>query len=80
MAYQFELIERRRIECGGELCPPPPGEVEREPPVCPQDDRSSHEDGEKHRPFGSNGHPKDGRIADRGKPQPIDQEVIREPQ
>jgi hypothetical protein len=29
--------------------------------------------------FGGDGRPEDAQIADRGKPQPVDQEIAREP-
>jgi len=51
-----------------------------ERPVHPQDYCGRHEDGEEDFGFGADCRPEDVRIADRGKPQPINQEVGRESQ
>src|SRR5208283_2566379 len=56
------------------------GQSGRERSVHPKDDGSRYEDDGKNFGFGANGRPEDRQIADRRKPQPIDQEVVREPQ
>ena len=86
MAHEFQQVRRRRnarafpLEVGGALHPRRPGKTGRERSVHPKDDGGRHEDDEKNFGFGADGRPEDLQIADRGKPQPIDQEVAREPQ
>ena len=86
MAHEFQQVGQRRnarafpLEVGGTLRPRRPGKAGRERSVHPQDDGGRHEDDEEDFGFGADGRPEDAQIADRGKPQPIDQEVVREPQ
>ena len=58
----------------------PSGKTHREPSVQPKDDRSSGPDCKKNDGFGADRRPKNLRITDRGKPQPVNQEVAREPE
>ena len=58
----------------------PSGKTHREPSVQPKDDRSSGPDCKKNDGFGADCRPKNLRITDRGKPQPVNQEVAREPE
>ena len=58
----------------------PSGKTHREPSVQPKDDRSSGPDCKKDDGFGADCCPKNLRITDRGKPQPVNQEVAREPE
>jgi hypothetical protein len=82
----FQQARRRRntrafpLEVGGALHPRRLAKAGRERPVHPKHGGSRYEDDEKNFGFGANGRPEDRQIADRGKPQPIDQEVAREPQ
>ena len=84
--HEFQDVGQRHkarafpLEVGGMLPPGRPGEARRERPVHPQDDGGRQEDGEEDFGFGDDGRPEDAQIADRGKPQPIDQEIAREPQ
>ena len=85
MSHEFQHVGQRRnagafpLEVGGTLRPRRPGEAGREQSIHPQDDGGRHEDGEEDFGFGDDGRPEDAQIADRGKPQPIDQEIAREP-
>ena len=68
------------IHSSGTLRPWRQGKAGRKRSVQPQDDGGRHEDGEKDSGLGADGRPEDVQIADRGKPQPIDQQVAHEPQ
>src|SRR6202030_771458 len=65
---------------GDRLCWLPPGKTHREQSVQPEDNGGRRQNGEKHHGFGAKASQKDLQITDRGKPQPIDQEVAREPE
>ena len=86
LAHEFPQIGRRRnargypLEVSGTLRPWRLGKAGRKRSVQPQDDRGRHEAGEKDSGLGADGRPEDIQIADRGKPQPIDQQVARESQ
>src|SRR5216684_2808278 len=67
-------------EAGDGLGRLPPGETRREPSVQPEDDGSRRPDGQKDDGFSADCCPENLQITDRGKPQPIDQEVAREPE
>src|SRR5437879_2904368 len=67
-------------EAGDGLGWRPSGETHREPSVQPEDDGSRRPDGKKDDGFCADCCPENLQIADRGKPQPIDQEVAREPE
>jgi hypothetical protein len=56
------------------------GKTHGEPSVQPKDDRSSRPDRKKDHGFSADCCPKNLQIADRGKPQPVNQEVAREPE
>jgi len=58
----------------------PSGKAHREPSVQPKDDRSPGPDCKKNGGFGADRRPKNLRITDRGKPQPVNQKVAREPE
>jgi hypothetical protein len=58
----------------------PSGKTHREPSVQPKDDGSRRPDSKKDDGFSADCCPKNLQITDRGKPQPIDQEVAREPE
>ena len=68
----------RRADDG--LCRLSPGKTPREPSIEREDDGGQRPNNEKDGGFGSDRRQKDLQIADRGKPQPIDQEVAREPE
>src|SRR5258708_5679898 len=86
IAHERQQIGRRRIarrvpRGGGEsLCRLPPGKTHREPSVQPKDDGGRRQNCEKDHGFSADCCPKNLQITDRGKPQPIDQEVAREPE
>src|SRR5882724_9201236 len=58
----------------------PSGKTHREPSVQPKDNGSSRPDRKKHDGFSADCCPKNLQITDRGKPQPVNQEVAREPE
>jgi hypothetical protein len=68
------------IHSSGTLRPWRQGKAGRKRSVQPQEDGGRPEDGEKDSGLGADGRPEDVQIADRGKPQPIDQQVAHEPQ
>src|ERR1700687_1856039 len=70
-------VPRRGGEC---LCRLPPGKTHREQSVQPKYGAGRHQNGEKQYGFGANAGQENLQIADRGKTQPIDQEVAREPE
>src|SRR5258706_1269728 len=86
IAHKRQQIGRWHIarglpdEVGDGLGWRPPGETHREPSVQPEDDGSRRPDGKKDDGFSANCCPENLQIPDRGKPQPIDQEVAREPE
>src|SRR3984957_3215708 len=85
-ALEREQIGRRHIARG---CPRrggdslhrlPPGKTHRKPSVQPKDDGGRCPDSKKNDRFGGDRRQENLQKADRGKPQPIDQEVAREPE
>ena len=86
IAHDRQQVGRRHIareiphEGRNRLRRPPSGKVHREPSVQPKDDRSPGPDCKKNDGFGADRRPKNLRITDRGKPQPVNQEVAREPE
>src|SRR6202011_4347877 len=57
-----------------------PGKTPRQPSIQRKDEGSQRPNDEKDDGFGSDRRQKDLQITDRGEPQPIDQEVAREPE
>jgi len=84
MAHKPERIGQRcnagALPRGGMLGPLPPGKTHREQSVQPKYGARRRQNGEKQHGFGANACQKNLQITDRGKPQPIDQDVACEPQ
>src|SRR6266702_1905383 len=85
IAYKRKQIWRRVARevprrSGDKLCRPPSGKTQCEPSVQPKYDGGSGPDRKKDGSFGADCCPKNLQITDRGKPQPGDQEVAREPE
>ena len=85
-AREREQIGRRHIaarlprEAGDRLYRLPPRKTHREPSVQPKNDGSHHPDSKKDDGFSANCRPKNLQVTDREKPQPIDQQVTRDPE
>src|SRR6516162_9614006 len=62
------------------LCPRRPGEARRKRPIHPQDGGCHQKDSQKDFGLRNDSRPEDAQITDRRKPQPIHQEVTRDPQ
>ena len=86
MAHEREQVGRRRIACrvpcegGDRLGRPPPGETQSKRSVQPKHDGGCRQHGKKNHGLGADAGQKNLQIADRGKPQPIDEETGREPE
>src|SRR3984957_17431088 len=86
IAHEREQIRRRRTarrvprRGGDSLHRLPPGKTHRKPSVQPKDDGGRCPDSKKDDRFGGDRRQENLQKADRGKPQPIDQEVAREPE
>ena len=84
IAHQREQIGQRRTarRCGGgdRLRRLLPGKTHGKQSVQPKYDAGCRQDREKHRGLGADAGQEHRSITDRGKPQPIDQHVAREPE
>ncbi len=86
IAQDRQQIARRHIagkiprEGRDRLGRPLSGKTYREPSIQPKDDGSSRPDRKKDDGFSADCCPKNRQITDRGKPQPVNQEVAREPE
>src|SRR6478752_1736647 len=86
IAHEHQQIGRWHIarslpnEAGDRLGRLPSRQTRRKPSVQPEGDGRRGPDGKKDRGFSADCRPKDLQITDRGKPQPINQEVAREPE
>ena len=86
IAHEREQIRRRRIACrvpcggGDRLGRPPLAKTQSKQSVQPKHDGGCRQHGETNHGFGADAGQKNWQITDRGKPQPIDEEVGREPE
>src|SRR6266404_1122376 len=85
IAHDREQVGRRHIarktghEGGDGMRRPPSGKTPRKPSVQPKDDSSPDPDRKKDDDFSADCCPENLQITDRRKPQPVNQEVAREP-